>query len=199
MYYAIYRNIRNASWNCLLDFDIHALPVDVLSIARRSNVRVIKNSDVNVLSDNENGKAYYDGELWIIVYDDKKPTETARYTVAHELGHIFLGHKLIPTQYEGTSVFNAKPKAELQADMFALRLLCPACVLWALEVHSAKDMAAACRVSLDTANERAKRMNTLYKREMFLTDPLEKKLLDSFSYYVEEQKNERRAQCLPKE
>lgn len=55
----------------------------------------------------------------VIFFDETRPTMEIRYTVAHELGHIMLGHlsfryKFFDTQYDC---------AEREADSFALQLL----------------------------------------------------------------------------
>ena len=76
-----------------------------------------------------------------MIYDDTQSTEAARLTVAHELGHIFLGHELTCAEYRAVNQFDKKAKSEKQADMFAHRLLCPACVLWGMELRAPKDIA----------------------------------------------------------
>ena len=94
MYYAIYKDVRNSSWQCLLDFKLTKLPIDILKITRLAGIKVIRNSIVDDLLPGENGKAYFDGKWWRIIYNDLNSTELSRFTIAHELGHIFLGHEL---------------------------------------------------------------------------------------------------------
>lgn len=188
MYYGLYKNIRHSAWQCLIDFNIDRLPVDVLKIARAAGIRVIRNTSVNVLLPDENGKSFFDGSNWIIVYNDNNPTELSRFTVAHELGHIFLGHDLCLGHFPQAKEVSTKPKSEQQADMFALRLLCPACVLWGLDLHSADEIARYCRVESDISNTRARRMKELYKRGKFLTDPTEKQLYKNFEEYITKEK-----------
>ena len=185
MFYGTYRKLQDSSWRCLADFKIDALPIDVLKIARAAGIKVIKNSTVNVLEPNVFGRSYYNGKKWFIVYDDTRTLEQKRFTVAHELGHIFLGHELIYGKYPQTVEFMKKPKSEQQADMFAIRLLCPACVLWGLDLHSADDIARYCLVDPDTAMLRAKRMKELYGRDKFLMIPLEKTVYENFKPYIE--------------
>ena len=191
MYYGLYKNIRNSSWRCLLDFKIDSLPVDVLKIARGAGIRVIRDSDVNDLLPEENGKTYFDGETWTIIYNDKNPTELSRFTIAHELGHIFLGHELKYAKYVGTTEIQCKPKSEQQADLFAQRLLCPACVIWGLNLHSAKDIAVYCKVEIAVAEPRAKRMASLYKRNKFLTNETEKEIYNGFKEYIDKKNDQK--------
>lgn len=187
MYYAIYKNIRAGAWKCLVDFQIDRLPVDVLKIARTANIRVIRDSSVHVLRQNEDGKSFYDGQTWIIVYNDSQSTARARTVIAHELGHIFLGHDLIFGKYPQVNEFFHKPKSEHQADQFALRLLCPSCILWGLHLQQASDIAQYCRVERELAQKRAARMKMLYERKKFLTDPLEKAVYLNFQAYLKQE------------
>lgn len=191
MFYAIYREIRDSAWKCLLDFRVNSLPVDVLAIAQMANIHVIENTAAMRLAPGELGKALTDGRDWIIIYDDTKPVDICRFTLAHELGHIFLGHDLKHTKYAGTKEFVGKPKSEQQADMFALRLLCPACVLHALNLTAADEIATVCKVPLNMAVLRATRMRELNKRDKFLTSPLEQSVYENFAEYLTSQSNER--------
>ena len=188
MYYGIYKNIRSSAWRCLVDFNIGSFPVDILKIARAVGIRVIKNSSVGDLLPGEHGKSYFNGQAWIIIYNDLEPVDVCRFTVAHELGHFFLGHDLAYSRYEGAQHFTRRPKAEEQADMFALRLLCPACIIKELDLHSAEDIAKYCLIPLSIAKARAERMKTVYKRDMFFTDPLEKQVYDNFCSYLKKAK-----------
>lgn len=188
MYYGLYKNLRNSAWKCLSDFEIDTLPVDVLKITRAAGIRVIKNSAVNDLLPGERGKAYYNGINWFIIYDDTQSVESSRFTIAHELGHIFLGHALTYAQYSNVQEFGAKPPAEKQADAFAIRLLCPACVLMMLELYDAESIAKHCKIPLSHAKKRATRMQTLRERNKFFTDPMETAMFENFRSYVEHEK-----------
>ena len=184
MYYAIYKGIRDSAWQCLIDFEINSLPVDVLKICRAIGVKVIKNSIVDDLEPNEYGKSYYDGKKWIIIYNDTNDVVTCRFTVAHELGHIFLGHALTYTKYCDISEFGKKPKSEAQADMFALRLLCPACVLKDMNVTSAEELAHICRIPLPQAESRYQRLKEIEKRNKYFTAPIEREVYKNFESYL---------------
>lgn len=69
--------------------------VDVLKIAFAEKIHVIKNSSVNELCPGEYGIIMCNlaTNEWIMVYDDTLTLDQKRFTVAHELGHYFLGHK----------------------------------------------------------------------------------------------------------
>lgn len=186
MYYKIYSDIRDAAWQCLIDNNIDSLPVDVLKIARQSNIDVKKNSRIKILLPDEYAKAFYNGEKWIIVYNDLNDVVASRFAIAHELGHILLGHVKTYAKYATIEETGIKPKAEKQADMFALRLLCPACVLWGLQISSADDIESTCRVPRKQAQIRSERMKDLSKRNAFLSNPYEKSAYNNFFTYISE-------------
>ena len=184
MYYGIYKNISHGAWKCLVDFNITSLPVDVLKIARSAGIRVIKNSSVYDLMPGEHGKSYFNGYCWTIIYNDEDPVEICRFTIAHELGHFFLGHDLTYSRFNNVRKFGCKPKEEEQADMFAIKLLAPACVLNELKISSPDDIVKYCRIPKGIARKRYERMKVLYKRDVFLTDPLEQVVYQNFSKYL---------------
>ena len=187
MFYGMYQNARDSAWKCLFDFEIDSFPVDVLSITRKTGIRVIKNSLVNDLLPGERGKAYFNGIKWFIIYDDTQSVNYSRFTIAHELGHIFLGHALKHAQYANVQEFGTKSPVENQADAFALRLLAPACVLMSLNLYDAESISKYCKIPLSYAKRRATRMKELRKRNKFFTDPMEQKVFDNFKEYIDSQ------------
>ena len=124
----------------------------------------------------------------IFVSADCIPTRQ-RFTCAHELGHILLGHV---GRYE---LVNREPDPgdnpiEQAANVFASRLLAPACVLWAMDARSPEEIAALCRISNQSAKFRAERMQKLYDRNRFLTSPLERQVYQQFSAFIARKKGE---------
>lgn len=189
MNYGVYQNVRNAAWQCLLDAGITELPVSVTKIAKHFDIRIAKNSAHSILKSEQSGISFQtkSGE-WLIVYDDTATTGRKRFTVAHELGHILLGHPLREGE-QHTRVFSKdRPEVEKEADMFAARILSPACVLWALDLHTPEEIAERCQISLTAAQVRADRMKILYARQMFLTSPIERKVFEAFKPWIDGQK-----------
>ena len=189
MYYKIYSDIRDAAWQCLIDHNVDSLPVDVLKIARQSNIDVKKNSRINVLLPDEYAKAFYNGDKWIIVYNDLNDVVISRFAIAHELGHILLGHVTTYAKYATIEDIGTKPKAEKQADLFALRLLCPACVLMELGLHTPEEISAFCRVPLRRAQARSERMKDLYKKNKFFSSNTENEVYHRFEIYINQRLN----------
>jgi Zn-dependent peptidase ImmA (M78 family) len=182
--YGRYCGYRDAAWRCLYDYQIDRLPVDVLRIASDAGIRVMPDSGVGLLRTHQTGMACYDGARWTIVYDGMQTMEACRFTIAHELGHIFLGHGLKMGEADEAPREEIGKQHEREADHFAVRLLCPACMLWALDLHTAEEIAAVCRVPLEVAKKRAARMTTLYKRGQFLHSSLERDVFRRFEGYL---------------
>jgi Zn-dependent peptidase ImmA (M78 family) len=177
--------VRNAAWQCLLDNGITSLPVDLLKIVNATGVKLAKNTVVGLLSGNENASCILENETWHLIYDDEASLGRRRVAIAHELGHIFLGHEL-SNGNRGRTFIARKPQEESQADAFAARLLSPACVLWGLNLRTTDEIAEACGISIAEAKKRAERMTELYERQKFLTAPLEKKLYEQFKAFIEQ-------------
>lgn len=75
---------------------------------------------------------------------------------------------------------------EQAANVFASRLLAPACVLWGCGVRSADEIAELCKISHIAAEYRFTRLTELYERNKFLTSPLERKVYQQFSEFIEQ-------------
>ena len=121
-----------------------------------------------------------------IIVNDRHPIQRRRYTIAHELGHYLLGHLGTGVSQLNRRRYDIKPGKESEADAFAARLLAPACVLWALDLHTADEIAGLCNMSVRAAGYRAERMKKLYQKNNFLKSPLEKKVYEQFKPFIKE-------------
>ena len=66
--YAIYKNVRDASWQVLIKFEVRELPIDAIKIASIADIVTLKNSEINELDKKESGISYfYEGQWYIIV------------------------------------------------------------------------------------------------------------------------------------
>lgn len=185
-YYGVYRSCRDAAWRCCIDFGIDRLPVKLMAAARHMGIHVVRNSGVHELREGEFGASIYNFDHWVIVYDDSLPAEESRMVLAHELGHILMGH-----EYKYASrrfISSGKQKSEHEADMFAIRLLAPACVLHELNVLDADGIAALCRIPHDAAVKRAARMRTLEARQKFYQSKLETEAMNGFLPFIAEKR-----------
>ncbi|MGN0700496.1 MAG: ImmA/IrrE family metallo-endopeptidase [Oscillospiraceae bacterium] len=161
--------------------------MSVVKIARHFDINVVKNSVHDWLKPSQSGISFVteDGE-WVIVYDDSDSMGRKRFTIAHELGDILLGHPLRDGSQHAQTFDKHRPRVESEADMFAARLLAPACVLWGLGLHNATVISDVCRISYAAARVRAERMKILYEREKFLASPLERQVFEAFKPWIEQ-------------
>lgn len=194
MNYTDYQNIRNESWRILLDCKIDRLPVDLNLICKALGVRtapyganraLIQRKNLSEIVARSDGLSFFAGNMPVILYNETCTPERVRFTIAHELGHIVLGH-ISPG---GVTVANREPNPqddpkEIAANQFAVRLLAPACVLWGVGLHTANEIAQVCRISKQAAEFRADRMNVLYSRNKFLSSPMERRLYQQFLPYI---------------
>lgn len=188
MIYGKYKNARNAAWQCLIDYNLNSLPVSVIGIAKSAGIKVVKNSKVNWLLPNESGISIIFNKRWYIVYNDNCSRQRCRFTVAHELGHIFLGHELEKRNQITKTIKQSESYAEQEANIFASRLLAPACVIWALGLKTPNEISSVCDISHTASEFRAERMKTLYKRNKFLTAPLEREVYNNFKVFIQKSK-----------
>ena len=184
-YYGVYTACRDAAWRCLLDFNVRRLPVKLVTMAKLAGIRVIRDSNANELRRGESGASIFLDGKWTIVYDDRMPTYESRMVVAHELGHILLGHEYKYSEYR-FSRNGKKLKSEYEADLFAVRLLAPACVLHELMITDASEIAKLCEIPQKIAADRAKRMEILEDRSRFYHSELERKVSKNFREFIEE-------------
>lgn len=184
-FYGIYKDARNASWNFLLLHQVSRLPIDLKSITDKLEIRV-RVDNANMLNQSQRGMTLLDDDkIYILVRPNGTATEN-RYTIMHELRHIYLGHPLINGKY--TRTFDINSQYEYQAERFAIDVLAPACVLWGLNLHSAEDIARVCNISITAAQRRAERMRILYDRNMFLSHPLERQVFNQFKDFINRNK-----------
>lgn len=180
MNYTIYKNIRTSAWQCLIDYNVTELPVKISRIAYSAGINIVKNSNHPTLSETQVGATLKVGKELYIIYDDTLPPTRCRFTIAHELGHIFLGH--ISQDY--TTMGD-----ERSANMFATRILAPACILHELCCTTPYQIAKLCNISMQSARFRAERMTILERRNKWYADPLEQKVCQQFSEYIKKQKS----------
>lgn len=179
MDYKKYQNARDMSWEILLMENVRTLPVSVSALCKSMGI-AMKYYDGTDESDGEsmmmNGRP-------LILVSKNKPVPRQRFTAAHELGHILLDH------IGCGQLVNREPSAydnplEHEANVFASRLLAPACVLWGCGVRSEQDIMDLCNISRQAAEFRWRRLQLLLIRGKFLTSPLERRVYEQFADYI---------------
>lgn len=183
MHYTDYQNARDTTWKLLIDQNIKRLPIHIGTICKTLGITV----KLYVPTDENDGKSLIVENVPTIMVSSKIQLPRQRFTAAHELGHILLGHV---GKYK---LVNREPNPddnpiEQAANVFASRLLAPACVLWGCRAKTPEQIAALCGISHKAAQFRANRMEVLYKRNKFLSSPLEREVYRQFAAYIEENK-----------
>lgn len=179
MNYKDYQISRDLAWKILLQENVTELPVKISRLCRQMGIEVYQYTP----ADGNDGRCtIVDGKPRIYVSERCQP-QRQRFSCAHELGHILLGHV-----NEG-DLINREPDPkdnpiEQAANVFAARLLAPACVLWALNARTPEEIAALCDISYQAARFRAERMELLYRRGKFLAHPLERAVYENFSDFI---------------
>ncbi|MBO5340518.1 MAG: ImmA/IrrE family metallo-endopeptidase [Oscillospiraceae bacterium] len=179
MNYKYYQNARDAVWRLLIDLKVGALPVRPGAMCRTLGIKVRYCTP----EDGNDGMSFLNDGVPTILVSSAAPLSRQRFTAAHELGHILLGHV---GRYQ---LVNREPSPqdnpiEQAANVFASRLLAPACVLWGCNARTPEQIAGLCDISLQAARFRAERMAVLYQRGKFLISPLERQVYRQFSDYI---------------
>lgn len=179
MNYRKYQNARNLAWQVLIHENVTALPVDVVGLCHKMGIRV---QYYTPKDKNDGYCTIFLGRPRIFVSSECSP-ERQRFTIAHELGHILLGHvgRAVLVNREPSGTDNP---IERDANVFASRLLAPACILWALDARTPEQIAELCRVSYQSACFRAERMEILYARNKFLISPMERQVYAQFGEFI---------------
>lgn len=188
MNYKKYQESRDLSWEILCSNQVKALPVPISQICKTMNYKLLTYTkgealiqQFNLHNNTENNDGFTLSN--VIFYNDKCSIARQRFTVAHELGHCLL--------HDGKGLYNREPSPndnpiEQEANVFASRLLAPACVLWGMNVTTPEQIADICNISIQSAEFRMERMKTLYKRGKFLVSPLECAVYEQFREYIAE-------------
>lgn len=137
-----YRRATNAAYDVLQYYDGTFPEIKILTIIKRyPNIKICSYScaaqKLNVshseftyqYASSEQGFTVADrpNNRYIIYYNDFKDTTTTKFTLAHELGHIILGHT------------NDNEIADKEANCFARNLLCPIQIIIGFQLETVSD------------------------------------------------------------
>ena len=199
-----YIKSRDLAWKMLLNDSISCLPINVVNICKKEKINLFTyKQGENFIKDLELEEHTKENDAFsindMIFYDDTKPSQRQRFSIAHELGHIFLHSE---TSGKAT-VYNREPAPtdnpiETEANIFASRLLAPLCVIQFLNLNSAKEIAEYCDISYTAAKLRFSRLCEIRKRNSerrkekkhgtFLLSKLERQVIANFAEFIEKNK-----------
>ena len=183
MNYKNYKISRDLAWNILINEEITELPVKIGPLCRNMGITLRHFTP----TDNNDGKSLILDGRAVILVSDQCSIARQRFTAAHEMGHILLGH-VGEYQLVNREPSSADNPIEQAANVFASRVLAPACVLWALGARTPEQIAELCEISYTAAKFRAERMMLLYERNKFLTSPLERQVYLQFERFIRKKK-----------
>lgn len=194
MSYCKYKNARDAAWKTLIECGISSLPVRPSEICRHYNwvladyidgKRSIELLGLSELREKTDGFCAVTENHVYIFYDSSLPVGRQRFTVAHEIGHLILGHVGTGTAtVENREPTGAEREEETQANQFAARLLAPACVLHEIGATEQEEIQKLCGISKQAAKIRAERMQELERRGRYYTSNLECRVVRQFESYI---------------
>lgn len=194
MNYKNYKDARDAAWKILIDCHVDSLPVDIRAICRHlgcklysydAGRKIIHAFRLDAQTEKTDGFTVLYRGVPYIFYSGNTSEARQRFTIAHEIGHIVLGH-IEDGKY---TVINREPSPgdsadETQANQFAARILAPACVLNALDAVDAEQISSLCAISHQAAQFRSERMKQLRTRGKFLSHPLEREVMRQFDPFI---------------
>ena len=171
--YEYYKIARDKAWKCLIETNINTLPVNLSQVLDYYNVKLKTFSSNDKQAFIENTTIFLNNQLI---------KTRARFTVAHELGHILLNHNNLAHTIHNEN--DNKNIEEYQANIFARCLLMPAIVLKEINCIEPQDIANICNVSLQSAIYRSERMKELLKRNKFNLSHLERQVYNNFKDFI---------------
>ena len=197
--YRQYQEARDTAWRALLRMREKRLPVDSEALAGLLGVEIHPFPDKR-----ENGRLWtltnqvrgvcvslrVQGAWHMFVREGSLDDNQRRFAVAHELGHLLLGAEprslapgvrcFVSGDNQGDLIETDPEPPDYAADIFAIRLLAPACLLHELGVDTPGGIMALCGLPPRAAALRAERMALLNQRNVFYTNPLERQVRDAF-------------------
>lgn len=187
MDYRDYQKSRDLAWEVLINEGVRELPVRVTALCRQMGIYV--HEFVPEREDMSDGFTMMIHGSPHIFISSACSVQRQRFTAAHELGHVLLGH-IGKYQLVNREPSREDSPIEQSANVFAARILAPACVLWALDARTPEQIAKLCQISYQAASFRAERMELLYQRNKFLSSPLERSVYQQFAGYIDRMRQE---------
>lgn len=174
-----FAQITKRAYELLTELDIVEFPVDPFKIIEHfpswhlqgwMELRASTSSDDPLNIDKEKAEAktvkLRDSNNYLIVYDDRtENSQRIRWTLAHEIGHIVLGHLV---EFDATAL-NRRGLSkedygvlEVEAHWFAAELLAPKTIISRFNFHdNPQGISLVCDISKDASERRLKQMKQI--------------------------------------
>lgn len=205
--------MRREAWDILLGIDAKTLPISIRQICAFCHTSTASYRTGEALIRQHHLKRYTENCAFtaiihqrpVIFYNDELPEAEQRLCIGHEIGHIVCGHMVYENSvFDGIATVSNhgagrdEDVVEESATAFALRLLAPACVLWALRAFRPSEIEKLCFIPHRASRLRAERMKELLEREKhylatrgktcFLMNRTEQKVFQNFHDFIEHEK-----------
>lgn len=184
--------ISSSAWNTLMRAGCSSLPIKPSRIARFYGILLYKYEDymratgvnsIQLLKEyGRDGFTQLVGTTYTIFYNPCNSPARNRWTLAHELGHILLGH--ITKQQPALCRGEVKDFYDIQADNFAARLLCPEAIVHFCGVSSVAELKALTDLSKQASEIAWQGLCERRARGRFTLDPTEQLLLQQFQPFI---------------
>ena len=201
--YRQYQEARDTAWRALLRLEDKRLPAEPEALAALLGVEIHpfpdpqENPRMYALANQVRGVcvSLRIRNAWhLFVRDGALDVSKRRFAVAHELGHLLLGAEtrslapgvrcFVSGDNQGDLMEDPQEMTDYAADIFAIRLLAPACLLHELGVDTVGGIMALCGLPPRAAALRAERMELLNRRNVFYANPLERQVRDAFRPFL---------------
>lgn len=173
-FYDAYKDIRDEAWRVLAENQIKELPVDLVRICEAENIDLYSYAQAQVLIASlhiekcciSGGCSVLmpDGRR-IVLYDDAVPVEMRRWLIACGIGYFCLGYADVGRRDENM-LLHFTQEEQMQAGIFAGRLLAPLSVLWSMGVQNAQEISRVCLIPATTAEKRFARLAEIEARHL---------------------------------
>lgn len=198
-YYINYNAVRSQAINLLLDLKIDRYPISPAQICKKKSWQLISMAEYASMCNSCESEikhslfigcdayTFYNMKTseYKIVYDRQRHfTGRENWTIAHEIGHIVLGHHKTGKAGYKSIIINQSERYELEADYFAGHLLSTPVILNALNVSSPDQIAHICRLSKAASISR-KRALDIWRIKGYVSKN-ELCLLTAFDEYLSE-------------
>lgn len=167
--YARYEYCYEKSCEFLEEFEIKSFPVDVIEIVHKQKWGLVPYSElmsqfhydrqtvIRILGSSD-GYTIWDGSNYCISYnDDPKLGDRIRFTIMHEIGHIYLRHLLdfeATKVYRGSLTQSENHVLENEANAFARNVLLPVSMYLTLKNKSPTNIANIFGITVTAAEAR---------------------------------------------
>lgn len=153
----LYQNMDSVSYPIQPELLLQCIPKScrILSYQEMAEVTGCTVQDVAVLCKSNSGATHYDPDTnrYLILYNAEMNAGRIRWTLAHEIGHIYIGHLEV---IEGAEIAYNEQRGfydqfESEADYFAWNLLAPLPIMCEMGIRSASEIKATYGLSNQAA------------------------------------------------